>query len=48
MKKIHTLQKLGFDKWFQDHIDPERLTEFEIARVIAVHKDRYTVTGGAE
>ena len=48
MKNIHTLENLGFEKWFQDHVDPERLTEFEIARVIAVHKDRYTITSGVE
>ncbi|MFO7989911.1 MAG: ribosome small subunit-dependent GTPase A [Desulfotignum sp.] len=48
MKNIQTLEKLGFEKWFKDRVDPGRLAEFEIARVIAVHKDRYTVTGGAE
>ena len=44
---LQALKKLSFNKWFQDHVDTERLTEFEIARVIAVHKDRYTITSGA-
>lgn len=48
IKNIHAIEKLGFDKWLQDHFDSERLAEFEIARVIAVHKDRYAITGGAE
>jgi ribosome biogenesis GTPase len=46
IKNLHTIEKLGFEKWFQDHADPVRLAELEIARVIAVHKDRYTITCG--
>jgi putative ribosome biogenesis GTPase RsgA len=46
IKNLHTIEKLGFEKWFQDHVDPRRLAELEIARVIAVHKDRYTITSG--
>ncbi len=42
----YSIEKLGFDKWFQDNDDPESLEEFEIARVIAVHKDSYTITNG--
>jgi ribosome biogenesis GTPase / thiamine phosphate phosphatase len=48
IKNLHTIEKLGFEKWFQDHIDPGRLAEFEIARVIAVHKDQYTITSGLD
>ena len=40
------INKLGFDKWFQDNIDPDNLAELEIARVIAVHKDSYIVSNG--
>jgi ribosome biogenesis GTPase / thiamine phosphate phosphatase len=39
------LQKLGFDKWFLDRI-PENLNGLEIARVVAVHKDRFTINTG--
>ena len=47
MKNVSEIIKnLGFDKWFQDNIDPENLAEFEIARVIAVHKDSYIVSNG--
>ncbi len=47
MNKIpNSIEELGFDKWFQDNIDPERMDGLEIARVIAVHKDSYTVSNG--
>jgi len=42
----YSIEKLGFDNWFQDNVDHESLEEFEIARVIAVHKDSYTITNG--
>ena len=44
----YSIEKLGFDNWFQDNVDPESLEELEIARVIAVHKDSYTVTNGKQ
>jgi ribosome biogenesis GTPase len=40
------LKEIGFDAWFRDHIDPGRLTGLEIARVAAVHKDRYVIHNG--
>jgi len=47
MKKIsYSIEKLGFDKWFQDNADPESLEGLEIARVIAAHKDSYMITNG--
>ncbi|MFC1884538.1 ribosome small subunit-dependent GTPase A [Thermodesulfobacteriota bacterium] len=47
MKKISSdIKKLGFDKWFLDHCDPDALETFELARVTAVHKDSYTVNNG--
>jgi len=39
------LEKFGFDKWFLDRI-PENLNGLEIARVVAVHKDRFTINNG--
>ncbi|MBW1892655.1 MAG: ribosome small subunit-dependent GTPase A [Deltaproteobacteria bacterium] len=42
----HNIEKIGFDKWFQDNVDPEKLAGLEIARVIAVHKDSYTINNG--
>lgn len=42
---IH-IQKLGFKEWFQDHLDPEKLVDYQIARVIAVNKDNYILSNG--
>lgn len=39
------LEKFGFDKWFLDRI-PENLNGMEIVRVVAVHKDRFTINNG--
>lgn len=47
MKNLpNNIEKLGFDKWFQNNVDPESLERFKIARVIAVHKDSYTINNG--
>jgi ribosome biogenesis GTPase len=40
------IEKLGFGKWFQDNVDPVDLDRFDIARVMAVHKDSYTINNG--
>ncbi|MDH3348067.1 MAG: ribosome small subunit-dependent GTPase A [Desulfobulbaceae bacterium] len=40
------LENLGLDKYFVEKITPERLEDFEIARVVAVHKDSYTISNG--
>ena len=40
------ISALGFDTWFQERIDPHGLTGRQIARVVAVHKDRYTISDG--
>ena len=37
---------LGFNNWFFDRIDPTKLIDHQIARVITVHKDRYTINNG--
>jgi ribosome biogenesis GTPase len=41
-----TIEKLGFDKWFQGNVAPDHLETFEIARVVAVYKDSYTISDG--
>jgi ribosome biogenesis GTPase len=46
IKISYNIEKLGFDKWFQYNAVPESLEGLEIARVIAVHKDSYTITNG--
>jgi ribosome biogenesis GTPase len=40
------IEKLGFEKWFQDNVDPLDLNRFDIARVMAVHKDSYIINDG--
>lgn len=47
MEKIsNDIEALGFGKWFQDNVDPLDLESFDIARVIAVHKDSYILNNG--
>ena len=41
-----TLEKLGFDSWFQDQIDPSKLNNFQIARVITVNKNSFIISNG--
>jgi ribosome biogenesis GTPase len=40
------IEQLGFNKWFLDRIDPAKLIDYQIARVIAVNKDSYTINNG--
>ena len=40
------LEELGLDKFFLESVTPESLGNFEIARVVAVHKDSYTISNG--
>ncbi len=40
------LEILGFEKRFLEHIDPVELNQFDIARVVAVHKDSYIINDG--
>lgn len=42
----HNLEKLGFGKWFQTNVHPLDLNKFDIARVMAVHKDSYIINNG--
>ena len=46
MNISNNIENLGFNKWFQNNVDPESLEGHEIARVIAVHKDSYTISNG--
>jgi ribosome biogenesis GTPase len=42
----NSIEKLGFGKWFKDNVDPVKLERFDIARVMAVHKESYTINNG--
>jgi ribosome biogenesis GTPase len=47
MKNVSmNIEKLGFNKWFLDRIDPTQLIDHQIARVITVHKDKFTINNG--
>ena len=47
MDKISNgIEALGFGKWFHDNVDPKDLESFDVARVIAVHKDSYILNNG--
>ena len=40
------IEELGFSHWFKEKIDPIKLTECQIARVVAVNKDSYLIRNG--
>ena len=40
------LKNLGFDKWYLEAATHGNPDNFEVARVVAVHKDSYTVSNG--
>ncbi len=43
------LESIGYGDWFKRRVDEEMIAAHDIARVVSVHKDSYTVTkGGAE
>lgn len=42
---MNTIEKLGFNKWFQDKIDPSKMID-QIARVITVNKNSFVVSNG--
>ncbi len=42
----NNIERLGFDKWFQDNMDSERMADSEIVRVISVHRNSYVITNG--
>jgi ribosome biogenesis GTPase len=42
------IEKLGFDKWFQDRVDSDKTADYQIARVTAVNKNSYVVHNGTK
>ncbi len=42
----NNLDKIGFGKWVQEKVPAESLKQFDIARVVAVHKDSYSISNG--
>jgi ribosome biogenesis GTPase len=42
----NNIENLGFDTWFLEAAAPESLERFDVARVVAVHRDSYTISDG--
>ena len=42
----NNLETIGFDNWFLSRVPPENLEQFDIARVVTVHKDSYIINNG--
>lgn len=42
------LKSLGYDDWFKSRVDDEMIAAHDVARVVSVHKDSYTVTKGGQ
>ena len=40
------LESLGYSSWFKNRVDAEKIVAHEVARVVSVHKDSYTITKG--
>ncbi len=40
------LEHIGFSDWFRSRLDNEMRSSHEIARIVSVHKESYTVTNG--
>jgi len=40
------IKAIGFTQWFQDNVDHSRLDWQQLGRVVAVHKDSYTINNG--
>ena len=43
---MENLRHIGFNDWFQARVEPDKLAQHEIARVVSVHKDSYMITKG--
>jgi ribosome biogenesis GTPase len=43
---MEQLDSIGFSQWFHSRLDADKAAAHDIARVISVHKDRYTITNG--
>lgn len=42
----NNLEKIGLGEWLLERVPPESLEQFDLARVVAVHKDSYTISNG--
>lgn len=45
---MSTIEKLGFNNWFQDKVDLSQNSEFKIVRVLSVNKNSFVVSNGVK
>lgn len=45
---MNKLENIGYNQWFQNHIDADKANSHELARVLTVHKDRFIITNGRD
>ena len=45
---MNNLERIGYNDWFSSRADDEKTSAHEVARVVSVHKDSYSVTKGEE
>ncbi len=43
---MNNIEKLGFDKWFEEEAETARQNDYQIARVISVNKNSFVVSDG--
>lgn len=44
---MENLERIGFSPWFQCRVDDDKRIVHDVARVVSVHRDSYTITKGA-
>jgi len=42
------LERIGYSDWFKDRVDDVKIAAHDVARIVSVHKDSYTVTKGGK
>ncbi|MCK5819410.1 MAG: ribosome small subunit-dependent GTPase A [Psychromonas sp.] len=46
---MSVLKTIGYSDWFKSRVDDDKIVAHDVARIVSVHKDSYTLTkGGAE
>ena len=43
---MSNLESIGYSDWFNNRVDDEKISSHEVARIVSVHKDSYTVSRG--
>ena len=43
---MSNLESIGYSDWFKNRVDDEKISSHEVARIVSVHKDSYTVSRG--